>query len=240
MEAVTRIRRGAALLLTIGLGALWAGSAVAVQQGPAGRAFYTPPSPLPGERHGDLIRWRRLQMSARLHAAGAANNFLILYRSTSVDGKPIAVSGTVAIPKGTPPQGGWPVISWAHGTSGGADPCAPSLDGPDHHATGDIPYTNNLLNKWVKAGYVVLRTDYEGLGTPGPHLFGIGHSEARGVIDIVRAARQLDSDIGRRWLVAGHSQGGQAALFAAADAARWAPELKLRGAIALAPLSHSS
>lgn len=233
---ILRFRRAVTLLAALGL--LAAGAAGAAQQGPAGSAFYTPPRSLPGAVHGDLIRWRALRTGARLPAA--ARNLLILYRSTSLGGRPIAVSGTVAIPRGKPPKHGWPVISWAHGTAGVADTCAPSLDAPGRHATGDIPYTNVLLNQWVKAGYVVLRTDYEGLGVPGPHPFGVGHSEGRGVIDIVRAARQLDHRIGRRWIAAGHSQGGQAALFAAADAARWAPELQLRGAVAFAPLNHIS
>lgn len=213
-----------------------AGTALAAPQGPPGRAFYSPPHPLPGKHPGDLIRWRALDTGARLPAA--SRNLLILYRSDSVQKKPTAVSGTVAIPKGKPPKGGWPVISWAHGTSGGGDACAPSLDRPGHHPTGDIPYTNKLLNRWVKAGYVVLRTDYEGLGTPGVHPLLNGAAEARGVVDIARAARQLDRHIGRRWLIAGHSQGGQAGLFAGALATRRAPELDLRGVAVFAPVSH--
>src|SRR5947209_11897982 len=232
---MTRLRRNLALLLASALAIAGAGTAYAVQRGPAGRAFYTPPRHLPGSRPGDLIRWRPLTTGARLPSA--SRNLLVLYRSTALNGRPIAVSGTVAIPKGKPPKHGWPVISWAHGTAGFGDACAPSLDGPGHHATGDIPYTNGLLDQWVRAGYVVLRTDYEGLGTPGPHPFLFGHSEARGVIDIVRAARQFDRKIGRRWVAAGHSQGGQGALFAAADARRRAPELQLRGVVAFAPLS---
>ena len=39
-------------------------------------------------------------------------------------------------------------------------------------------------------------------------------------------------------VIAGHSQGGQAALFAAADAPHWVPELRLRGVAALAPANH--
>ena len=40
-----------------------------------------------------------------------------------------AISGSVSVPKGKPPKGGWPVITWAHGTTGVADICAPSRDG---------------------------------------------------------------------------------------------------------------
>ena len=117
----------------------------------------------------------------------AKSNRLLLYRSTATNGAAIAVSGTVAIPKGTPPKGGWPVISWAHGTTGIADACAPSR----RDAFGG--YDHALLNRWLKAGYAVVRTDYEGLGTPGDHPYLIGVSEGRSVLDMVRAARKLDS-----------------------------------------------
>jgi pimeloyl-ACP methyl ester carboxylesterase len=101
-----------------------------------------------------------------------------------------------------------------------------------------ITYVDPQLNAWVKAGYAVVRTDYQGLGTPGPHPYLIGESEGRSVLDIVRAARQLFPGIGKRFLIAGHSQGGQAALFAAGGAASWTPDLKLKGTVSYAPASH--
>jgi len=194
---------------------------------PRGLAFYTPPKTLKG-KHGDLIRERPL--TGKTGFPGASRSSLVLYRSTSITGKPIAVSGTIAVPKGRPPKGGWPVVSWAHGTSGAADVCAPSRK--------PAAYAIPEFGDWLKAGYAVAATDYEGLGTPGPHPYLIGTSEARGVIDIVTAARKLDPRIGRRWIIAGHSQGGHAALFAAAEGPRWAPKLKLLGVDAFAPASH--
>src|SRR5699024_2113962 len=95
----------------------------AIPEGPEGSAFYTPPQPLPSGTHGDVIRSRNLNNDAAL--TDAAQNWLLLYRSTDIHGNTIAVSGTVAIPKGAPPEGGWPVISWTHGTTGIADICAP-------------------------------------------------------------------------------------------------------------------
>jgi pimeloyl-ACP methyl ester carboxylesterase len=200
------------------------------RKAPTGLAFYTPPKPLPAGKHGDLI-WSRTVSNP---LSSAARTTLVLYRSTAVDGKGIAVSGTVSVPRGKAPPGGWPVISWAHGTTGIADSCAPSRAPKD-------PYTAYIapeLNTWLQKGYAIARTDYEGLGTPGTHPYLIGHSEGRGVIDIVRAARELNPTIGKRWIAAGHSQGGHAALFAAADGPKWAPELRLRGVAAFAPASQ--
>jgi acetyl esterase/lipase len=85
-------------------------------------------------------------------------------------------------------------------------------------------------------GYVVAATDYPGLGTPEVHPYLVGSSEARAVLDSVRAARQIpDAGAQARLAVWGHSQGGQAALFTGLEAARYAPELKLVGVAAAAP-----
>jgi len=215
-----------AVLAVVAFAGVITASPASADKAPGGLKFYAPPKNLTG-KHGDLIRVRALPRSKAL--SGAAKSFLLLYRSTSIAGKPIAVSGTLAVPKGKAPKGGWPVVSWAHGTTGAADTCAPSR------------FSNPIdpnLNDWLKAGYAIASTDYEGLGTPGPHPYLIGASEARGVIDIVTAAAQVDRSIGRRWVAAGHSQGGHAALWAAALGEKWAPKLTLLGVDAYAPGSH--
>jgi fermentation-respiration switch protein FrsA (DUF1100 family) len=202
----------------------------------AGPEFYTPPKRLPGHAHGDLIRARKVHGVTALSAAGSTR--LVLYRSTGSNGKPIAVSGLVSVPKGKAPKHGWPVISYAHGTTGIADQCAPSRDSASGPVHGLVAYIDPLLNSYLKAGFAVVRTDYQGLGTPGTHEFLVGREEGRSVLDIVRAARRLDPRISRRLQLAGHSQGGQAALFAASLAHSWTPELKLSATVAFAPVSH--
>jgi len=224
-----------ALAVAAAVLALAPASAPARSTAPSGAAFYKPPRHIPA-RHGDLIRSR--PATAQTSLAAAASTRLVLYSSTSLRGRPIAVSGLVSVPRGHAPKGGWPVISWAHGTTGIADVCAPSRARSIGTARGNADPTDVAMDAWLRRGYAIVRTDYEGLGTPGPHPYLIGHSEARSVLDIVRAARRLDPRIGRRLLIAGHSQGGQAALFAAADAPRWTPELNLRGVIAYAPASQ--
>jgi pimeloyl-ACP methyl ester carboxylesterase len=211
-------------------------SAASVRQGPAGLAFYHPPKQPPTGGHGSLI-WAR-QARGLVPLSKAAWTKLVLYTSTAQGGALDAVSGSVSVPKGKPPKGGWPVISYAHGTTGTADVCAPSRNRPGDPATPYISYVDPQLNAWLAAGYAVVRTDYQGLGTPGPHPYLIGRSEGRGVLDIVRAARRLDPSIGKRFLIAGHSQGGHAALFAAGQASHYVPGLSLRGTVAYAPASH--
>jgi pimeloyl-ACP methyl ester carboxylesterase len=186
--------------------------------------FYVPPDPLPAGVHGALLRYQRLG------AVPGGTAYRILYLSTSVKGKPIAVSGMAALP--TDGGDGRPVLSWAHGTTGLADACAPSklpLDGQ----------TAALLDPFLRHGWVVAATDYEGLGTPGLHPYIAGISEGRGTLDAVRAVKQLpDARAGKDTIIWGHSQGGHAALFANQLAASWTPELKLDGIVAGAPPSE--
>src|SRR3954447_9726597 len=217
--------------VTLAAALLFAAPAAAkVPSGPAGTAFYAPTKAVPS-KHGTAIWQRKLTGPAVLKSA--KSNRLLLYSSTSTAGRAVPVSGDVAVPKGKAPKGGWPVITWAHGTTGIADACAPSIIGTQ------ASYDSPLLNRWLKAGYAVVRTDYEGLGTPvEPHPYLIGTSEGRSVLDMVRAARKLEPKLGKRIVIAGHSQGGHAALWAASLAKKWTPELKLRGTVAFAPVSH--
>lgn len=228
----------AALALLAGCSSLPGASTPTVREAPAGLAAYQPPTPLPAGQPGDVIWARPLTNAAALPSA--AHNWLVLYRSTNIAGQPVAVSGTVAIPKGTPPAGGWPVLSWAHGTTGIADICAPSRNDSSFPPRDYVNLMNASLDQWLAKGYAVVKTDYEGLGTPGSHPYLVMDSEARGVVDMVRAARQLSGQLSRDWLVAGHSQGGGAAAYTGYFGPVYAPELHLKGAIAISPSSHIS
>ncbi|QQM54662.1 alpha/beta hydrolase family protein [Rhodococcus pyridinivorans] len=187
---------------------------------------------------GSLVTERTLTGAAAIPSASRTH--LITYLSEGADRRPTLVSGTVAIPDGEAPDGGWPVISWAHGTTGVGDACAPSADTPGGPAHSYVGRTTAMLDRWVADGYAVVQTDYEGLGTPGEHPYMNGDSAAAAVVDIVRAARQLDSGIGTRWVAMGHSQGGHAALYVAAHGEERAPELELQGAVSFAPGSRTS
>jgi pimeloyl-ACP methyl ester carboxylesterase len=84
----------------------------------------------------------------------------------------------------------------------------------------------------------VTASDYPGLGTPGVHPYLVGDSEGRAVIDSVRAARNLNGSLSNIWIAAGHSQGGQAALFAGEIADTYGMGLQLKGVVAIAPVSN--
>lgn len=187
-------------------------------------AFYTAdPAAIAAGDPGSLIHNEKEDVSPY-----GGSKYRILYRSVGLKGEPIAVSGMVFVPGGDEPAGGWPIVAWAHPTSGLVPKCAPSL------AAGGTDQVQGLEDL-LKQGYVVTATDYPGLGAGGPHPYLVGDSEGRAVLDSIRAARELMGGKSPYAAVWGHSQGGQAALYAGQLAPTYAPEIKLVGVAAAAP-----
>lgn len=188
-------------------------------------SFYAIPSKLPSSAPGTLLKSERIP-SDGIHGTV----YRVLYVSESVHGAPVLVTGLVMVPTTPPPAGGYPVVTWGHGTNGMADQCAPSLQ-----ADQAVPYQNDLLDK----GWEVVASDYQGEGTPGLLPYLVGVSAARNTIDMVRAARHLrTAHASADYVVWGHSEGGQTAMFSFAIADTYAPELHLKGVVAGAPPSQ--
>lgn len=224
-------RFGAALVLVAG------GLAAAhAQDGPQGLAFYDPPAALPQGDPGSVIRQRALDGTMALPSA--SRNHLVMYQSRDPAGQPVAVTGTVSVPRGTPPDGGWPVVVWTHGTTGLAAVCAPSCDDPDGPEHGYVTVIRDLLDQVVASGRAVVATDYQGLGTGGFHPFLQGVPNGWNALDMLRAGRAEEPEIGTRYAVMGHSQGGQADLFTASLGPDDLPGFDLVGNVAMAPGSQ--
>lgn len=171
---------------------------------------------------------REEPLPANQHQPAAAQNIRFLYSSTDGVGghNRVVVSGAMYLPSGTIPPGGWPIIAWAHGTTGIADVCAPSWSGRTQR---DIQY----LDAWLSHGFAVIATDYEGLGTPGVHPYLLWRPEGYSVLDAVRAALHRHTQrLRNQVVVVGQSQGSGAALGATYLAPSYAPELKILGTVA--------
>jgi pimeloyl-ACP methyl ester carboxylesterase len=186
--------------------------------------FYTWTDDIPA-LPGRMLRIEPLDSARGLSAA--AEQFRILYTSTDgIDGKtPVVVSGAYFAPKGNPPAGGWPLVAWAHGTTGIADICAPSWNARSERDTA-------YLNAWLGQGFAIVATDYQGLGTPGPHPYLAVRPEAYSVLDSVRAVLKGIPDVANKIVIIGQSQGGQAAFATAGIAPDYASELDIRGTVA--------
>ncbi|WP_052071666.1 alpha/beta fold hydrolase [Sphingopyxis sp. MWB1] len=153
----------------------------------------------------------------------------IRYWTSNGAGARQEVTGMVVAPREAMPRTPRRVIAWAHGTSGVAEKCAPSNSPGFYEATPG-------LAEMIAQNYVVVAPDYPGLGSKGPHPYLIGVDTAYSVLDAVRAARSVSgAAAGDRFAVWGESQGGHAALWTAATARGYAPDLTLVGTAAAAP-----
>lgn len=196
------------------------------------RAFYEPPRPLPSAAPATLIRAESFELQP-----SAARVRRILYHSRTTENADIAVSGVLITPDSAAPPDGFPLIAFAHPTVGITEKCAVS-------ANLFIPllpvglqnFYQIYFEPFVRAGFAVVATDYQGLGAPGPRAYLVGETEARNVLDSARAAHQVAGvALSARVAVVGHSQGGHGGLFARQIAAEYAPDLTMVGAAFAAP-----
>lgn len=194
-------------------------------QAPSGLNFYNPPTPLPAGPSGTVI-WART-----IEGPPDATTWLVLYKSLSLNNEETAVSGWIIVPDGRPSEGERGIVAWAHGSKGIADRCAPTRQSILTRSPGLSFEGVPLLSNFLEAGLTVVATDYEGLGTPGRHPYGVGESEARSILDIIRAAPHLDSSAGGRAVILGFSQGGRSAVFANEFAPSYAPDVEITGVV---------
>lgn len=186
--------------------------------------FYELPADIPAGEPGEIIRIRPM-----LEAPAGSQAWRVIYHSRDMAGNDIPVSGIVIVPDLPIGAGDRTTVSWAHPTTGSAPACGPSLDAnPFDLIEG--------LYELLAAGYAVAATDYQGMSIDGPSSYLLGITEGNNVIDAVRAAQLIPgTDLGDDVLLWGHSQGGQAALFAAQQFEDYAPELTLQGVAVAAP-----
>jgi alpha-beta hydrolase superfamily lysophospholipase len=188
-------------------------------------AFYDTKLRLGLGNPGDLIR---SEPANGLQLPPGVSAIRILYRSASPSGTPVAASGLVLLPAGQAPADGWPVIAWAHGTTGITRPCAPSLmRGIGYYAWAE-------LSSLVDMGYAVVATDYQGLGSATAHPWVDKITNAQDVIYSIPAAHQAVKGLTMRWVVMGHSQGGLTAA-GVAELEHAAKDPSYLGSVAIAP-----
>lgn len=205
------------------------------QESAAQRPATGPALPLPrltdevrDGRGGVLVDEPVDELSAPLSEARATQH-QIVYRSVSgIDGTMRDVSGTVFVPAGPPPDGGWPIVAYGHGTTGIGNDCGPSR------------YQNLLgydlvVASLIKLGFVVALTDYEGLGMPGRHPYLEPRTAAFNMIDSVRAARNIVPTTSVKWFAVGVEQGGQAAWAANEMVQEYGTGLEFLGSASMRP-----
>ncbi len=210
--------------------------------------FYDPPTKLPAA-NGALIRSTPAKLAVTIdlpfmHGPLPGTGTLMMYKSTDNNGLPVAVTGTYIEPSAAwPGPGARPLVSFAEGTQGQGDACAPSVGltkgvvvtGQSINAPYEIPFIYQLLSK----GVAVVVTDYVGLGTTDRlHTYIDRLDQGHAVLDAARAARRLPGTSltkASKLATYGYSQGGGASASAAELAPSYAPDVPLVGSYAGAP-----
>ena len=200
----------------------------------------------PEGKLGQVIKHEKIETTLE-----GAQAWRIAYISSDVSGSKTISTGMVVAPVGPIPAQGRPVISWAHGTTGSAQNCGPSqmldpavplnqyfLVGGNSWNDYGIP----ALKEFIEQGYVVVATDYQGLGGGGKHQYTVAATNARDAINAVRAAYDLkETGANKKTVLYGWSQGGGAILAAAGlsdyinQTGTAADKLEVLGLVAMAP-----
>lgn len=152
-----------------------------------------------------------------------AKAWKIAYVSSDVNGNKTIATGILVTPLSkSEATKEHPVMAWAHGTTGTAQTCGPSqVLNPAQplnqyfmmNGTSWTDFGLPAMHAFIKAGYVIVATDYQGLGGGGKHQYTVAATQAQDVINSIRAATQLkEAKAGNRAIVYGWSQGGGATL----------------------------
>lgn len=205
--------------------------------------FYTPPADLP-DADGAVVRSEPMKLGISFPLLGRQTRLpgtatRILYTTTDEGGDRVAVSGVYIEPsKSWRGKGDRPLVSFAVGTQGVADACAPSKTLESFLNVEDgkfmVGYEVPSIYGFLNDGVAVVVTDYVGLGTTDRvHTYMNRVDQGHAVLDAARAALTLpDTSITERSAIGlyGYSQGGGAAGAAAELAPTYAPDLNLVGA----------
>jgi hypothetical protein len=205
-------------------------AATAAVVGQAGIGFYTPMTTVNSGANGDLVSYRDATVALGTDSP-ALKAWNVMYRSKDAKGAANLVTGTVLVPTtawaGT---GDRPIISYAVGTHGLNQRCAPSLQ-----MQQGTDYENANILAALKQGYAVVVSDYAGYTTGNSPTYLAGQSQGHAVLDIITAAKQIPS-VGlaatAQSAVWGYSQGGQSAAWAAEMQKTYAPNLNMVGVAA--------
>jgi pimeloyl-ACP methyl ester carboxylesterase len=174
----------------------------------------------------------------------------LAYVSSDGANRPTVVTALIAVPEAPAPAAGRRLVGWAHGTTGTARRCGPSqMDEPAQPLNQYLLPSGTSYNDFglpamatlIKRGYVIVATDYQGLGGPGDHQYAQPLTNGRDVINALRAARHFKpAQAGADAIVYGWSQGGGATIGAAgqgayATSAAGVAAINILGFVAMAP-----
>lgn len=235
------------LLSTLIVGSTLSFSFAAANANPSMPPFYADVMKMtPEGKLGQVIKQEKITTPVN-----GAQAWKIAYISSDVAGRATISTGLVVAPVGQAPKEGRPVLAWAHGTTGTAQNCGPSqVTNPavplnQYFLVGGNSWTDYgipNLEEFIKEGYVIVATDYQGQGGGGKHQYAVAGSNGRDLINSARAAISMkDTGASKRTIFYGWSQGGGATIAAASlgdylnKKGAVTDDLQVLGFVAMAP-----
>ena len=199
--------------------------------------FYRLPNNHSEATPGDLLKVEEKTETSLYTLPPATALSRVMYQSADLQGNPVPATAYVLWPyrpRNLPD--GYPVVAWAHGTSGIHENGAPSNSKTlFQHFVAPYPLALN--------GYVVVAPDYAGLGVGKVngeeivHQYAANAAQANDTVFAVMAAQKAFTNLSSKFVVMGHSQGGGAAWAVAERQAR-DPVNGYLGAIPIAPVTN--
>lgn len=191
----------------------------------------TPAPAAQAASRGEVISVEDITDRPNSTIAGAATVLSVTYLSENAAGDLVPVRGSVSIPKKAPGPAGYRMMTWNHSTTGLGDECTVT----DELGTGGK--RDPWLGPWLDDGYVLVASEYAGIGAPGEHAYLDGETAGKNVLDMVRAARTVvprysEHQTSNAFVTFGGSQGGHTSLWTGHLASSYAPELTSAGTIA--------
>jgi pimeloyl-ACP methyl ester carboxylesterase len=174
----------------------------------------------PSGKLGQVIKQEKISTLVK-----DAQAWRIAYISSDVNERQTISTALVLAPTGKAPAGGRPIVAWAHGTTGTAQSCGPSqvlnpaVSLNQYFLVNGNSWTDYGLpnvDTFIKEGYVVVGTDYQGLGAGGRHQYVVSATQGRDAINSARAVGSMpEIGAGKKAVVYGWSQGGGTTIAAA-------------------------
>ncbi|KAK3196468.1 hypothetical protein K4F52_000350 [Lecanicillium sp. MT-2017a] len=193
--------------------------------------FYQPPDGFESKEPGDVLRSRRIIAGFFGLIPDPIEAYQVLYRTTAIDGSPIATVTTIFKPLFAK-RDRFVAFNTAYDSS--SIDCSPSyayqLGSFSTDAVASLEFL--VIQAYLASGYVVASSDYEGPDAA----FSPGYLSGMGVLDGMRAVKNFGRKLGLSKdpmvVGTGYSGGGLATGWAAALQPSYAPELQMKGWVA--------
>lgn len=167
-------------------------------------AFYDTPANISTAKPGQILKLERQTNVSAYDIPPGQSLSRFMYASVDNFGAIVPATGAILWPFTPKPFNGsstYPLVAWAHGTSGIDRQCAVSN-------LRNLQYDFRSVFTLTNVGYAVVIADYVGLGSDNFFNYLAYKLHANDVVYSVVAAQSVFAQLSKEWVSFGHSEGG--------------------------------